>query len=136
METLQIQNPGKTKVGKAAWTGRVISGLVIAFLLMDSIMKIILHPMHVEGSTKLGFSVNAVQPIGITLLISTILYVFPRTSIFGAILLTAYLGGGVSIMVLSGQAFYFPIVFGILAWAGLYLRSEGLRTILLKGTSW
>ncbi|MEJ0056814.1 MAG: DoxX family protein [Bacteroidota bacterium] len=133
METLQIQHIEKTTTGKTVWTGRIISGISIAFLLMDAIMKIMRHPVHVEGSTQLGLSVNAVQPIGITLLICTLLYIIPRTSIFGAILLTGYLGGAVAIMVLAGQAFYFPVVFGVLVWGGLFLRNDGVRTLLLKG---
>jgi hypothetical protein len=130
METISIQQTTRTQSTKALWTGRVISWLSILFLLVDAIMKIIGQANHVEGSAKLGFQESLVQPIGIVLLISTVFYIIPRTAMFGAILLTAYLGGATAVMVEHGQPFYFPVVFGALVWGGLYLRDVKLRSLV------
>lgn len=134
METIHIHQTAKTHSNKARWTGRIISGVCILFLLFDSIMKVVMHPVYVEGSNQLGWSANAVQPIGIVLLSCTILYIIPRIAILGAILLTGYLGGAIATMTRIGEPFYFPLIFAILLWGGLYLRNEKLRTLLsLKG---
>jgi hypothetical protein len=130
METISIQQTTRTQSTKALWTGRVISWLSILFLLVDAIMKIIGQANHVEGSAKLGFQESLVHPIGIVLLISTVFYIIPRTAMFGAILLTAYLGGATAVMVEHGQPFYFPVVFGVLVWGGLYLRDAKLRSLV------
>jgi hypothetical protein len=69
-----------------------------------------------------------VQTIGILLTLFTILHVIPRTAVLGAVLITAYLGGAVAIMMKSGNPYYFPIVMGILLWVGLALRNPKVRT--------
>ena len=78
-----------------------------------------------QGSTQLGWPEANVQGIGILLLICTILYIIPRTAVLGAVLLTGYLGGAISIMVradAAGHSYFFPLLFGILAWVGLCMR--------------
>jgi hypothetical protein len=131
METISAQQTVNATSGKAAiWSGRIISALVILFLLVDAIMKVLKATPSMEGSVKLGFPENAVQGIGIVLLISTVLYTIPRTAVLGAVLVTAYLGGATAIMVSADEPYYFPIVFGILTWAGLYLRDSTLRSII------
>src|SRR5512142_3332510 len=83
-------------VGKARrWTGRIASGLAIAFLLFDAIPKILLVAWVVKATTELGFPLGAIRPIGLILLTCTVLYCVPRTAILGAVLLTGYLGGAV-----------------------------------------
>lgn len=129
METLQATATTQQS-GKAVWTGRIISGLCILFLLFDAIGKIVKESHSVEGSIQLGWPEHLIQPIGITLLICTILYSIPRTAFIGAILLTGYLGGAVAIMVRAGQPLYFALVFGILVWIGLYFRNPKLKTLL------
>jgi len=129
METNQTKNPN----GKMLWTGRIISGLCVLFLLVDSIMKIVRATPSVEGSVGLGFSDGLVQPLGFVILAFTILYSYPRTAVFGAILLTAHLGGAVAIFILKFQSslgFLFPMIFCVLLWAGLFLRDIELRTIV------
>lgn len=132
MET--INNQSKTLSGKGAlWTGRVITGIVVLFLLVDALMKVVESQVAMEGSIQLGWPEHDVQAIGIVLLIATILYIIPRTSILGAILLTGYLGGATSIMVRAmqpGHPYLFPIVFGVLVWAGLFLRDEKVRALI------
>jgi hypothetical protein len=114
------------------WIGRVLSGICIIFLLIDSVPKIVQAAFSVEGSAQIGWPADLLKPIGYILLASTLIYSIPRTAILGAILLTGYLGGAVAVMLragLPGHPFYFPVIFGILIWAGLYLRDEKLRAM-------
>jgi hypothetical protein len=122
--------PVKSRTDKVALVGKIISALCILFLLFDAVGKVIRESHHVEGSAALGWPADQVQSIGIALLISTILYIIPRTAILGAILVTGYLGGAIAIMVRVGQPLYFAAVFGVLVWAGLYLRDEKLRALI------
>ncbi len=117
----------------AVWTGRIISGFVVLFLLFDSITKIMLNPYVLKASAKLGNGPGSIQAIGIILLACIVVYVIPRTSIIGAVLLTGYLGGAVEANLRAGTPLFsnmlFPVYFGILVWAGLYLRSRRVREI-------
>lgn len=124
-----LSTPNPTKA--VLWTGRILSGLAIAFLAIDAAMKVIAIAPVVEASTKLGFSASAVQPIGLTLLVATILFAIPRTAVLGALFVTAYLGGATATMVHAGQPVYFPVVFGVAIWASLLMRRPQLRAILL-----
>lgn len=110
--------------------GWIISGFCILFLLFDAITKIIKEEHSVKASVQLGWPEHHIQGIGIALLISTILYLVPRTAILGAILLTGYLGGAIAIMLRAEQQLYFALVFGVLVWLGLYLRDAGLRKMI------
>src|ERR1700675_2036665 len=109
------------------WGGRIISTLVVLFLLFDAVAKLMRIAPVLAAFTQLGFSTSLAVPIGAVLLLCTIVYVIPPTSILGAILLTAYLGGATVTLVRAGQPFYFPIIFGVLVWGGLYLRENRLR---------
>lgn len=123
------------KVTPKVWSGRIISGLCILFLLVDAIMKIGKAATSIQASVQLGWPEGAVQGIGIILLICTILYVIPRTAMLGATLLTGYLGGAIAIMVRAdtgGHPFFFPLVFGILLWAGLFMHNEKVYTLILN----
>jgi hypothetical protein len=129
METINIQAPVKTSAVKL-WVGRIMSWICIAFLLVDSIMKIIMNHYSVDGTIQLGFGEHTVQPIGLVLLICTVLYMVPRTWILGAILLTGYFGGAIATMVRSDQSFVFPLVFAALIWGGILLRDERVKSLL------
>ncbi len=111
----------------------VMSGLVILFLLMDSIMKFVKPPEVIEGTLALGFAESLLPIIGALGLISTLLYIFPRTAILGAILLTAYFGGAVATHLRLGNPLFshtlFTVYFGILIWGGLWLRNTKLREL-------
>jgi hypothetical protein len=118
-------------VSKAGlWTGRIISVLVVLFLLFDGIIKVMRIGPVLEAFAKAGLSEGLALPIGALLLICTLIYVIPRTSILGAILLTAYLGGATVTSLRVGQPIYFPVVFGVLVWAGLYLRDLRVRKLI------
>lgn len=119
---------------KRMWTSWIMSGITVLFLLFDSITKIIKLAPVLEASAKLGFTEDNIQVIGFTLLICTILYVIPRTSILGAILLTGYLGGAVVTNLRMGSPLFshilFPVYFGILIWGGLFLRDNTLSSLI------
>jgi hypothetical protein len=121
-------------ISKAAlWTGRIISGIVTLFLLLASVMDLAKPASVVEGMVKYGYPESSLVGIGVALLASVILYVVPRTSVLGAILLTGYLGGAVATHVRAGDPVFrmlVPVFFGLLTWGGLYLRDERLRALV------
>jgi len=115
------------------WTGRVMSTLPALFLLFDGAMKLVKPAPVVEATVELGFPESALVPLGIVLLVSTALYLVPRTAVLGAILLTGYLGGAVATHVHAGHGAFqtlFPVGFGALLWGGLVLRDERLRALV------
>ncbi|WP_031529126.1 DoxX family protein [Dyadobacter crusticola] len=132
MEAAFENEPVKVHSSKGVLAGKIISALCVLFLLFDSIMKVIKESHSIEGSAQLGWPVDQVQSIGIVLLLSTVLYIIPRTAVLGAILLTGYLGGAIAIMVRAGQPLYFALVFGILVWVGLCLRDDKVKRIILS----
>ena len=124
----------QTKKTGRSWVGLIISGLPARFLLLDAIGKLIRPPAVVDGTVELGYPENVIVPLGIVLLISTFLYIIPRTSVLGAILLTGYLGGAVATHVRVGNPVFthmlFPVYLGVLIWLGLYLRDMRLRELV------
>jgi len=117
----------------ALWTGRILSGLVILFLLFDGAIKLIPLDIVIETSRQLGIPTNLAVTLGVLTLVGTLLYAYPRTSVLGAILLTGYLGGAIYVHVRAGSPLFshtlFGVYLGILLWGGLYLRDERLRLI-------
>jgi hypothetical protein len=113
------------------WTGRILTVLIALFLLFDSSIKLVKAPAAVQGTVQLGYPESKIVPIGLVLLASLVLYLLPRTSILGAILLTGYLGGATATMVrVSSPWILFPVLIGALAWAALYLRDEQVRALI------
>jgi len=114
--------------------GFALSGLVILFMLMDATMKLLQLPIVLETTVQLGWPVSSVVPLGIVLLICTALYAFPRTSVLGAILFTAYLGGAVATHARIGSPIpshlLFGVYLGVMLWGGLYLRDACLRALI------
>jgi hypothetical protein len=112
---------------------------MVLFLLLDGVMKLIKPAPVVEACARLGLPDSLIVSIGIVLLACTVLYAIPRSSFLGAILLTGYLGGAVVIQLRVGSPLFetlFPIIFGVLIWAGLYLRNDRLRALVsLRGAS-
>jgi hypothetical protein len=121
-------------ISKASlWSARIITGLVVLFLVFDGVTKAIKEPHVMAASQQLGFTANAVVGIGTILLICTAIYVIPRTSILGAVLLTGYLGGAVAANVRAQTVLFntlFPVIFGVLVWLGIYLRDKSLQSII------
>lgn len=116
----------------ARWTGRVLSGLVGGFLLLDGAMKLFKPDFVVEATVKAGFSEGVIVPLGITLTACAVLNLVPLTAVLGAILLTGYLGGAVATHVRAADGAFsivFAVAFGVLVWLGLYLREPRLRAL-------
>jgi hypothetical protein len=116
--------------GKMLWTGRVISVLLVLFLLFDAGIKLMKIGPVMDAFSRLGWPTTMAVPIGIILLTCTVVYAIPPTSILGAILLTAYLGGATATQLRAGEPFYFPVIFGVLVWLGLFLRDVRLRAFI------
>jgi hypothetical protein len=115
------------------WTGRVVSALVVLFLLFDGTMKLFKPPFIVKANAQLGYPESEIVGIGVVLLVSTLLYVIPRTSVIGAILLTGHLGGAIASQSrVQAPAFnvIFAATFGVLVWLGLWLRDARVRAML------
>lgn len=119
-----------------AWAriGWILSSLTILFMLFDSLSKLALERHVVSATAGIGYPVASIRPMGSILLACTILYAIPRTAVLGAILLTGFLGGAVASKVRIDDPLFssvlFGVYFGILAWAGLYLRDERVRNIV------
>ena len=109
------------------WTGRVLTGLIVAFLAVDAVGKLIPLAPFVEGTQKVGYAVTLLRPLGLALAIPTLLHVLPRTQFFGAVLLTAYFGGAVATHVRTGTPSWFPIAFSVILWAAYAMRSPRFR---------
>src|SRR5215813_2008381 len=110
------------------WAGRIMSALIVLFLLFDGGVKAMKLAPAVEATVRIGYPASLVVPIGIVELICVALFVIPRTSILGAILLTAYLGGATATQVRLGDPwFFFPVAIGVLVWGGLFLRDARVR---------
>jgi hypothetical protein len=132
MSTIAPTMPPSSK--SALWAGRIMSGFTVLFMLFDAISKLAMEHHVVEATTNIGYPQPVIRPLGIILLACTVLYAIPRTAIFGAILLTGYLGGAVASKVRIDDPLFssvlFGVYFGILAWGGLYLRDGRLRSLI------
>jgi len=115
---------------KMVWAGRIVSALPVLMLLFSGVMKLIKPEPLIKEFSRLGWDANMAFGLGILELACTAIYVIPRTSVLGAILLTGYFGGAVATHVRIGDQFIFPIVFGVLVWGGLYLRDARLRALI------
>ncbi|MGH9778637.1 MAG: DoxX family protein [Candidatus Acidiferrales bacterium] len=129
-----MSSTAETVSKKALWGGRILGGLPALFLLLDSVGKFVQPAPVVEGTVKLGYSESVILPLGVVLLACTVLYLIPRTSVLGAILLTGFLGGAVATHVRVGDPLFthvlFPVYFGVMLWGGLYLRDPRLRALI------
>jgi len=115
---------------KLFWAGCVVSALPVFMLLMSAGMKLSNAPQVAEGMEKFGYPNGVAFTLGIVELASVVLYVFPRTAMLGAILLTGYLGGATATHVRVSDPFGTPIVVGMLVWLGLLLRERRLWPLL------
>jgi hypothetical protein len=115
---------------KLLWTGRIISGLVVLFLISGSLFGIIKSAQMAPEYARMGYPAALAVKIPIVLIICAVIYAIPRTAVLGAILLTGYLGGATATHVRIGEPFYIPVLVGVLVWLGLFLREERLRVLL------
>ncbi|HET7123713.1 MAG TPA: DoxX family protein [Bradyrhizobium sp.] len=117
----------------ALWLGRILSGLVILFLLFDGAIKLVPWPVVTETMDRIGYgsSETLARSLGIITIVGTVLYAIPPTSILGAILLTGYLGGAMASHLRIGSPLFthtlFGLYLGLIVWGGLWLRDKSLR---------
>jgi hypothetical protein len=120
--------------GKAYWTGLVMSGLAIAFLLFDAAIKLVPIAPVIETMAALGYPPGLERGLGILVLVCTLLYAMPRTAALGAVLLTGLFGGAMATHLRVGSPLFSHLLFGVylglLVWGGLYLRDARLRTLI------
>jgi hypothetical protein len=125
----------RAKTSKSVIAGRIISGIITALLLADASIKFVTNNTAlIEGAQQLGYSLEIMPVIGTVLLLCVLLYAIPRTSVFGALLLTGYLGGAVATHVRVGNPLFshilFPTYVAVMVWGGLYLRNPKLRALV------
>jgi hypothetical protein len=115
---------------------RILSGLVVVFLMVDGAIKLVPWPVVTETMDRMGYgsSETLARSLGIITIVCTVLYSIPPTSILGAILLTGYLGGAMASHVRIGSPLFthtlFGLYLGLMAWGGLWLRDRNLRTLI------
>jgi hypothetical protein len=119
---------------KMLWAGRIISALVVLFLVFDGVIKLVELPVVSETMQQLGYPPNLSRGLGILTLVITGLYAIPRTSILGAILLTGLMGGAMASHLRVGSPVFSHLLFGlylgVMIWGGLYLRDERVRAAI------
>lgn len=118
------------------WAGRVLSGLVVAFFVVDGTMKFIQPQFVIDATRGIGWPADSTTLgiLGFLLLASTALYVIPRTAALGAILLTGFLGGAVASHTRLGDPLFthdlFGVYLGLFVWGGLWLRDRRVRALI------
>jgi hypothetical protein len=116
---------------KALWCGRAMCVVPVIMLLMSGVMKLLKPQPVVDGFVHYGFPLGMVAGLGVLEILCTAVYLVPRTSILGAILLTGYLGGATVTTLRVGEASWvMAVILGILLWGGLYLREPRLRALI------
>ena len=115
----------------ALWTGRVMSALPVFFVLMGSVMKLMRLPAVHEGFARAGLPERLIVPVGTIELICVITYLVPSTAVLGAILMTGLLGGAtLTSLRIADPTYPLPVLLGMLAWGGLFLRDPRLRALI------
>jgi hypothetical protein len=133
---MEIDGQTARSSSKAMWPGRILSGVVILFMLFDGGIKLVPLDIVMQTNAELGYpdSVNVARGLGVLGLICTILYAMPRTSVLGAILLTGYLGGAIATQLRVGSPVFSHLLFGVylglMVWGGLFLRNERVRALI------
>jgi DoxX-like family len=116
-----------------SWPGRILSGLAAVFMAFDGIIHIAKPAAVVEAFAQLGYPLRLSVGLGVLELVFTLLYVIPRTSSVGALLLTAYLGGAIATQLRVGAGWFptiFPVIIAALLWTGLALRDSRVRNLI------
>ncbi|MFY9845805.1 MAG: DoxX family protein [Terriglobales bacterium] len=130
---LAIQTAPASSSKVSLWAGRILSGLMVAFLIFDGVTKIIKEHHVMDAFARFGYPARLAPIIGTILIACVAVYVVPRSSFLGAILLTGYLGGATEFNMRAGNPPFetlFPVIFGVLVWLGVFLRDKRLRELL------
>jgi DoxX-like protein len=132
VERTRVKTPARSK--SATWGGWLMMAIPVLFLLFDGVVKLIPIAPVTESFGQLGWAVSLARGIGILELACLVVFVIPRTSVLGAVLLTGYLGGAVATHVRIGNPLFsnvlFPVYIGILIWGSLCLRDERVRALI------
>jgi hypothetical protein len=112
------------------WAGRLLSALPVLLMVFGGTFGLLKPDVVQPGFTHYGYPAHLLVPICVIEILCALVYAVPRTSVFGAILLTAYLGGATATHVRLGEGFFMPIVVAVVVWLGLYLRDERLRKLV------
>jgi hypothetical protein len=119
---------------KQLWTGRILAGLAVLFLIFDGVIKLAVIPPVVESMHRLGYPLGLARWLGVLELACLAAYLIPQTSVLGAVLLTGFLGGAVATHVRVVDPLLshvlFPTYVAALLWAGLYLRDPRVRDLV------
>lgn len=119
---------------RALWASRIMGGIAVLFMLFDTAIKLVRESHAVEGTTQLGYPDGSVQLLGIIEAVCLVLYLIPRTSVLGMVLLTGYLGGAVATHVRLENPLFSHVLFSVyialMMWGSLYLREPRLRALL------
>jgi hypothetical protein len=126
METASKSNPPAWMY----WLGWVLTVLPSTLLVMGGVMMVTNSPQAVEGLAKAGWDPAVMRPLGIVVLLSVTLYLNPKTSILGAILLTGYMGGAIAHHLSQKEDVYIQPIFGAILWLGIYLREPRLWSLM------
>jgi len=108
----------------------IIGIVAVAFVVMTGVMKVVRPDLFEVGFTRFGYDQSVVRPLGVVQLVCAVLYLFPRTAVLGAVLLTGYMGGAIATHVRIGDPYYVQVGLGVLFWVGLYLRDRRIRALL------
>ena len=127
---MSSETSGASSSSKFLWAGRITSAIPVIALLASGLMKLSNAAQVVEGFAKFGYPQKLLLPIGLAEILCTVVYLIPRTSVLGAVLLTGYLGGATATHVRISDVFIPPIILGIMVWGGLYFRDPRLRALL------
>ncbi len=136
MTTMQATLPTTASSTAKVWSGRIMGGIVILFMLMDTTFKFMTTEDVIKATTDLGFQAHHLPIMGTLGLLATLLYIIPRTEIIGALLLTGYWGGAIATHVRMDNPLFthilFPVYLGVLAWGALWIKNERLRQLILN----
>ncbi len=125
MQAITTNSKGKL------WAGRIMSALPVLLILLGSVMKLMRLPSVLEGFARAGVPERLIIPVGLIELICVVIYLIPRTAVLGAILMTGLLGGATITTLRVGDPTYpMPVILGMLAWGGLYMRDARIRELI------
>lgn len=120
----------KTSSNRTTWVVRILTTLVLLAFVPSGIMKLIHHPTVIEGFGRMDIPLGAILPLGIVELLCLAIYLVPRTTVMGALLLTGYLGGATLANIIGRSDFIHALVVGLLVWAGAWLRVPELQALI------
>jgi hypothetical protein len=133
-ETAVTEHAQKSTANKRMWAGRVLSGIAVVFMLFDATIHALKPQFVVDAFVQLGYSPDVSVPLAVVVIVCLALYLIPRTSVLGSILITGYLGGAVATNLRIGAPLWtnilFPVYVGVFFWGGLYLRNKAISDLI------